>query len=127
MRIINLIMIPLSTIFLTNCPKQAIICAQIESAKIKPLMLFDTSFKYDRCRGRCFDFNSWNTLPIKSCIGKSEFLTDKILDEKGNEIEVINYPIEFCEGVAGFSYIDMASEIRPKIKKLDGIKKDYCN
>ena len=37
-----------------------------------------------------------------------------------------NYPIEFCDGIAGFSNADMAIEIKPKIKKINAIKIDYC-
>jgi len=106
----------LPILFLISC-KSAIICNQINSAKIVPILLYDISFKFDRCRVRCFDFNSWATLPLNKCVGM------ELRTEEG----AINLPLENCEGLSGFSINDMAYELRPKIKKLDQIKKDYCN
>jgi hypothetical protein len=80
-------------------------------------MLYDISFQFDRCRGRCFDLNEWKALPMNMCAGMESYAL----------AESINLPLESCEGIAGFTIEDMAVEIRPKIKKLDAIKKDYCN
>lgn len=112
----KMITILLSMIFITSC-KTKIICSQVNSAKIIPIILYDISFKFDRCRARCFDLNTWATLPLNQCAGMDSY----------NLGEVANLPLESCEGVAGFSNEDMAIEIRPKIKMLDQIKKDYCN
>jgi hypothetical protein len=114
MRMIMLVMtMPLMT-FLSSCRDQ-IICSQIKSAEIKPIELCDISFKFNRCRCRCFNVNSWETLPMNKCSGTGQDLPD-----------TIDFPIESCDGVAGFYVNDMAVEIRPKIKELNTIKGDYC-
>lgn len=114
MRLIKLSMMLLWMIFLTSC-KTKIICAQINSAKIKPIMIYDVSFKYSRCRGRCLDINNWTTVPLNQCAGVAEDLG-----------ESVNLPLESCEGISGFVVEDIADDIRPNIKKLDAIKADYC-
>jgi hypothetical protein len=96
-------------IFLSSC-RTAIICQQVESSKIPFVKLYDVSFKYDRCGVRCFDLNTWATVPLEKC---GENLSESL-------------PLESCEGIAGFSLSDMAIEIRPKIKKLNQIKIDAC-
>lgn len=106
-------------LFLSSC-KGKIICSQVKKAEIKPLMLFDISFQFNRCRGRCFDLNTWSNLPINQCIGESEFLP--IIENNS-----VNYPLEYCDGIAGFTIEDMALNVRPNIKILDQIKKDNCN
>lgn len=117
MKIIKRLTIILLILFsITSC-KTKIVCSQIESAKIAPLILYDISFQFNRCRARCFDLNKWVTLPLNQCAGMEGY----------NLSESANLPLESCEGVAGFSIDDMAKEIRPKIKKLDSIKIDYCN
>jgi hypothetical protein len=114
MQMIKLSMMLLWMIFLSSC-KTKIICAQINSAKIKPVMIYDVSFQFNRCRGRCLDVNKWETVPLNQCSGTQEDLGDSV-----------NFPLESCEGIAGFPFDDIANNIRPNIKKLDAIKEDYC-
>ncbi len=102
-------------IFTVSC-KTKIICQQVESTKIKPIILSEVSFEFMRCRIRCFDFNEWKELDMKQCKG-----FESLTDEKS-----INLPIEACDGIAGFSNEDMAIEVKPKIKKLNAIKNDVC-
>jgi hypothetical protein len=59
--------------------------------------------------------NDWKTLPLNECKGFE--------DSTG---EVIDLPLEECEGLSGFSVEDMAKEVKPNIKKLGRIKDDYC-
>ena len=112
------------TIFLTSSCKDAIICAQINSAKIKPLVLKDISFQFDRCRIRCFDINTWATFPsLNAC---EEFKDDLETPEKENEEPYRDYEIKYCDGLSGFDVKDMAKVVRPKIKELAQIKEDNC-
>jgi len=108
------ITILLLMISLTSC-KDKIVCAQVESSKIKNLILKDLSLQFNRCRVRCFNLNSWKTLPLNKCDGF-----------EGIEGEQEDYPIGFCEGLSGFDVSDMAKHIRPKIKELNAIKEDNC-
>ena len=122
-------MILLWTIFLSSCVRQAIICNQIKTSEVKPLMMYDVSFKYSRCRGRCFDANKWETLKMGACVPMITEPVDTarvLFNGKEETIEVINYPLEHCEDLTGFNYKDMAYEIRPKVKKLHNIKIDNC-
>ena len=128
MKIINLSMILLLTISLSSC-RTAIVCSQINSAQIKPLKLCDASFQFNRCRCRCFDMNKWQTLPLNQCgmeLNHNEEGVNKILGVTEQLSDTVNYPLEACDGFVGFNADDMANEIRPKIKKLDAIKGDYC-
>lgn len=117
-------------IFIVSCEtQQKIYCAQIKSATIKPLLLRDINFQFNRCRIRCFDVNTWGELPFNQCapvqagIEFTSFKEDVII--KGKKMAE-NYPIELCDGIAGFTNTDMAVEIKPKIKKLNSIKNDLC-
>lgn len=116
-------------IFTVSC-KTKIICSQVKSTQIKPLILKDINFQFNRCRARCFDFNSWEELPFNKCA--SHVVPERFISFKEEEFSkegvklAENYPIEFCDGMGGFSNVDMAIEIKPKIKKLNAIKNDYC-
>lgn len=111
--------IMLSMIFLLNSCRtavQRIVCAQIREARLPNLIMKDVSIQFDRCRLRCFNLNDWQTLPLKECKGYE--------NEAGNSL---NRPLIECEGVAGFSVEDWASEVRPRIKQLGGLRDDYCS
>lgn len=117
---LRLIMMLLMTLCLSaKCTSvnTRIVCAQIASHQIVPVMSCDISFKYDRCRCRCFDFNSWEALELNKC---PEF-PGKIVSKAA-----IDYPIETCEGVVGFFLEDAALKIRPEIKALHAIKGNLC-
>lgn len=96
-----------------------VICAQIKDLEMKPLPAGDFSFKFNRCRARCLDPNTWAALPLNKC--KADFP-----DATEGEF-TRNYPIDKCEGLSGFFIEDVVVEIRPKLKALNTIKKDYCN
>jgi hypothetical protein len=91
-----------------------IICAQLETHKINPIKSCDVSFKFNRCRCRCFDFNTWERLDWKKCG----------VEEEGSE--PISYPIESCEGISGFFLDEAAVEIRPNIKAMSRLKDNLC-
>jgi len=113
-------------IFLTSC-KDKIICKEIKSYAIKPLVLYDVSFQFNRCRARCFNANKWITLPINSCPELSAYASDyPETFQITKDGETVNLPLEQCEGVSGFYLNDMATELRPKIKSLDSLKTENC-
>jgi len=134
--VIKLLTIITLTIFSISGCKDKIICAEIKSAEIKPVVLYDVSFTFKRCRVRCFDANKWTTLPISSCPVLSAYASDYAesvvnfneldLDTKKINFDAVNLPLEQCEGVAGFSLEDHAKEIGPKVKELNQIKVDNC-
>ncbi len=101
-------------IFLASC-KTKIICSQVKSATIKPIVLCDLSMQFNRCRCRCFNANRWAEVEDRACKWRypEPF-------KKGD------YPIDYCEGIAGFYLEDIAQEVKPKVKKLSRIKTDYC-
>lgn len=108
-------MILLSMTFLVSC-KQKIICEQVKGAQIKPIIMKDISFQFNRCRLRCFDFNKWAELPMNKCEGFAQLTEEKS----------INLPLEVCDELVGFDLEDIALEVKPKIKKLSTIKSDLC-
>jgi len=105
----------LAIISLASC-KTKLICAQVNSATIKPIVLCDLSMQFNRCRCRCFNLNAWDEVEDKAC----KWAHDEPF-KKGD------YPIDYCEGIAGFYLEDIAREVKPKVKKLSKIKSDYCN
>lgn len=99
----------------SGCAIKKIVCAQVKSYEMKPLVLCDVSFQFNRCRCRCFDPNTWQSLPLNQC---KEF--------EGAQGDAIRYAINHCEGLVGFFDVDIATEIKPKVNALNGVKKDYC-
>ena len=88
----KLIIILLLTIFsLSSCRsfERQVICKEIDSYKIKPSPMCDISFKFNRCRCRCFDYNKWETLSdIKQCKKLSnEPVTTVVKLKESGEIE----------------------------------------
>lgn len=132
----------LMTIFLAvscaSCKKFTvkIICKEIRSAELIALPFYDVSFKYNRCRGRCFDFNQWAIRPLNDCKDLSDDLNkgfgtftadvETTLDGEKIVTEGVDYPLNRCEGVGGFTAKDLATEVGPKIKKLNNIKDQFC-
>ena len=93
-----------------------LVCSQIAKHQIDPIKSCDISFKFNRCRCRCFDFNTWNQLNLNKC---KEFAP-----EEG--VRAINYELEACEGITGFTLDDAANELRPNIKALSNIRGNLC-
>lgn len=102
----RLITILLLTTFLGSCRsvQTSVICSEIRNQEINPVELCDISFQFLRCRCRQFDMNSW-----------------------ASTSEAVDYPLEHCDGMAGFKLDDMALEIRPKVKALYRLKENLCN
>lgn len=100
---INKTMITLLTIFLVSCP----------GPQIKPRLMCDISFQFNRCRCRCYDLEKLKETEPEKCGIDSE-------NKKWNE------EIEFCEGISGFYLEDIATHIIPKIKEKKQYIKDEC-
>jgi len=126
----------LTTFLISGCKNQKFICAEIKSARVAPVAMYDVSFVFNRCRVRCFDVNKWETLPLNSCPQLTppeyeDFLVENNEDElkklglKGSA-EAVNLDINDCEGVIGFKVDSIANELRPKIKRLHSLKVDSC-
>lgn len=131
MKTIKLIMILLWMIFLTSCKSQ-IVCSQIKEAEIVPTPMCDISFQFNRCRCRCFDLNRWDSLPLRYCpdmrveLGFVDYSDSFAKEKKFSSTEAVNLPLNACEGLVGFNYKHIASNIRPKVKQLNIIKEDNC-
>lgn len=105
----------LLTVFFLNGCKTKIICGEIKASKIKPLVLCDLSVSLNRCRCRCFDFNKWDTIADNKCTWKNGVFKSG------------DYPLYTCDKISGFFLDDMATEVKPKVRKLAKIKADLCN
>jgi hypothetical protein len=101
----RLITILLLTTFLASCRsvQTQMVCNELRNQQIKPVEMCDISFKFNRCRCRMFDINSWNALS-----------------------EAVDHPLNYCDGIAGFRLEDIATEIRPKIKAMYRLKGNLC-
>ena len=123
----KLSIIVMSMIFLVSCSsckraQQRLVCAQVKQAIVKPLPFYDVSFKFNRCRARCFDISNWQDAPANSCPELAGMNITK--DAKGRE--VVDFPIEHCEGVAGPVAEDWAREVKPKMRHLIRMRGTYC-
>ena len=101
----------LLTTFLVGSCRTKIICTEVRTATIEALPLCDISFKFNRCRCRCFNLNNFSNVDDVAC---------------GEGFKSGNYDLEYCEGISGFYIEDWALEVKPKVKKLDRIKRDNC-
>ena len=95
MKTIKLIMIGLLTIFSISC----------KGPKIKPKIMCDISFEFERCRCRCYDLMNIKTTSPKRC---------NVESEEDNW----NLPIESCDEISGFFIQDLAKKIIPKARKI---------
>ncbi len=86
-------------------------CNQIRSAKIDSLPLCDISFQNNRCRCRCFNLTDYEVVNDNQC---------------GQHFESGNYPLETCEGIAGFPIEQWPKEIRPNVLKLQNLFSNLC-
>lgn len=95
----------LLTIFLVGCRSidRRMICKQLDEYAYSPVTLCDISFKFNRCRCRTMDINSWNAMS-----------------------DAIDLPIEACDGIAGYKMEDIANDIRPKTKAMFRLKGNLC-
>ena len=100
---IRMIMIVILMICLISC----------ETPSFKPVLQCDISFKFDRCRCRCFDINKMETVGPKEC---------------GFDIDVPDWNLspEMCEGFVGFHYETWGRDIIPKAKELYRYYQDTC-
>jgi len=109
-----------------NSVQRKLICRQVESATFTVKPMYDVSFRFNRCRARCFDMTNWNAVAIDYCPTLLEDAETYGVGFDGDS-ESINLPVDRCEGVAGFSLEDIAKDIKPKILKLAAIKEDQCD
>lgn len=93
-----------------------IVCSQINRHQIVPVKSCDISFQFDRCRCRCFDFNSWERLDLSECKEFAPLTGNRSVD----------FPILECEGLSGFYLEDAAIKIRPQVKALHALKGNLC-
>lgn len=109
----NIILLLIPLLISSKCARVdvALTCKQIRSAKINSLPTCDTSFKFNRCRVRCFNLTDYRTVPDWEC---------------GQDFKSGDYPLEYCEGCAGFYVDDWPIEVRPKIKKLKNLYRNLC-
>lgn len=111
-----------------NTVQIKMMCDQIKAMEIEPIIAYDISFKFERCRVRCFNFNTWKSLPAKSCptmpAGPVIIVVDSSTQERS---EAVNMPLNYCEGMRGFNRNDMITKIRPNIKRLNNIKVNFCD
>ena len=123
----RILMMTLLTIFSVSCNsiQRKLVCKQVESATFSLKPMYDVSFRFNRCRARCFDMTNWNAVAIDYC---PELEPDVLLYGVGfdGDSDSINLPVERCEGIAGFDLVDIAKDIKPKILKLNAIKEDQC-
>lgn len=116
--------IALSVTFLISSCKDKIVCEQINSAQIRPVVIKNLSFVFNRCRVACFNLNTWNT--YKSLNACQQFKDDPNTPEIEHAEEYEDYDVSFCDNLLGFDAAEAAKNIRPKIKELAAIKKDNC-
>jgi len=107
--------------------EQRLICKQIVQHQIPPTRLCDISFKYDRCRCRCFDYNSWDALSLNQCPTLDKNIgAVKLITENKNKVEVIDFELEYCDGIGGSFNTDQVTNVRPNVKALYRIKENLC-
>lgn len=108
-------MILLVTIFLiASCNgtiARKVICAELTRIEIKPFITRDLSLQFNRCRLKCFDINKWETVPDKLC---------------GEKFVSGNYALEECDETIGMTKEIWAKEIRPKIIRMNEIRRTNC-
>jgi hypothetical protein len=81
--------------------------------KVKPHLSCDISFQFNRCRCRCLDLKSdLNTVDPKLC--GQNWKTD-----------VKDFPLESCDGIAGFYLEDIAKNIRPEALETKQCAEDH--
>jgi len=105
MKIMKQIIILLAIIFLTRLFTSC--------SKLPPQILADISLKFNRCRIRCYSIPDLKLLPLYRC--------DIPTDEMAR-----NYPLEKCDGIAGFYLESWAKEIIPHAKKAKAYYEDAC-
>lgn len=101
----KILTILLLTTFLASCRsiERRMICSELRKHEIAPIEMCDINIKFDRCRCRSFDFNSWEALS-----------------------EPVNHPLEYCDKLTGFKLDVAAVEVKPKIKAMYRLKENLC-
>lgn len=92
--------------FLSACQsnvQQRLVCKQINDYKIPEGEFCDVDFINFGCFCRIFDMNTW--------------------EPKGEEYK---REIEYCHGVAGYKAAFIAENVRPNVKALDKVKRNFC-
>ena len=128
---LKLTMMLLTILWVSACrsPNTQIVCSQLETHKIKNIKSCDISFRFNRCRCRCFNMNAWKEQPLKDCKEFSGVVPEEVRKFKkktGEVYEAVNYPADHCEGISGFYLDTIATEVRPNVKALNQIKENLC-
>jgi hypothetical protein len=103
MKTIGTLLLMILTLSGCNSIERKAICKEIKKNEIIPLEKCMISFKFQKCRCRIFNMNTWETIG-----------------------EAYDQPLEYCDGISGYKAIDEAVEIRPKVKALSRLKENLC-
>ena len=72
--------------------------------QIKPKVVCDISFQFNRCRCRCIDVKNIKELDPKKCD----------LDWESRQLD---FKLEHCDGLVGFHYEDLIAHVIPEARK----------
>lgn len=123
MKTTKLITTILLTIFLVSC----------KGPRIKPQVIGDISFQFERCRLTCFDIMKMSSTRKEKCnITKKipkEFpiFYSEEYDEEGDrylKFNPGNYSLQVCDGLIGFHVDTYATKVKPWGKKVIQYCKD---
>ena len=91
-----------------------LISTTCQAPRIKPQIVCDYSYQFDRCRCRCYDNMKLKRVPPIEC--------NQFFDEEEWEIS-----LHECDGLTGWFIDDVNIEVLPWAKKTRQYYKDKCD
>ena len=83
--------------------EKALICKFVDDNKIGVQQICEYSHTFSQCRCKQIDFDSFQELT-----------------------RMETFPIEYCDGLAGFKVQEWGEEIGPKLRALSRMKEERC-
>lgn len=83
--------------------ERALVCNEVEENKLGELLMCHYSVKFDKCKCKMMD-----------------------LDNFAEITNLVEYPLDYCDGLAGFKVDTWSEEIGPKLKALSRLKEERC-
>lgn len=83
--------------------ERSLVCNEVEENKLGELLMCHYSVKFDKCKCKTIDLDNYSEVT-----GLAE------------------YPLSYCDGLAGFKTDTWGENIGPKLKALNRLKVERC-
>ena len=83
--------------------ERALVCNEVEENKLGEMLMCHYSVKFDKCKCKMINLDNYTEIT-----------------------SLTEYPLSYCDGLAGFKTESWGEDIGPKLRALSRLKEERC-